>query len=50
MTEHTLKNITTNEIIMISCNYDRICRELWRLIDLQENNDSYSIDGLIITQ
>ncbi len=50
MTEYTLKNITTNKVIMISCNYDKVCKELWRLVDLPENNDSYKIGDLIINQ
>lgn len=50
MTEYTLENITTNKVIMISFNYDKVCRELWRLVDLPDNNDSYKIGDLTITQ
>jgi hypothetical protein len=37
MNLYILKNITTKETILESSNYDKITKELWRLVDLEEH-------------
>ena len=43
MNLYTLKNKTTNTIIGEFGNYDQCTKELWRLVELQGNNDTYAI-------